>query len=316
LSDLHGPYRNIERDVLDGLTADRKQLPPKYFYDEEGSRLFEEITRLPEYYQTRTEEQLLRHIAADLARADGARSIVELGSGSSSKTRVLLDAHQEAGTLQTYVPVDVSPTILEATAGMLGADYPGLQISCLVHDFEAHLDLLPGAGPHLLVFLGGTIGNLDLAARSAFLTDVADVLAPEDCFLLGTDLIKDHGQLEAAYNDSAGVTADFNLNVLSVLNRELDADFDLVTFEHRAVYNEAEERIEMHLVSRKAQKVTIQSLGLEVSFASGESILTEISCKFTEESVRAMLSEAGLEMVGWFTDPNDWFGISLSRSQP
>jgi L-histidine N-alpha-methyltransferase len=314
LNDLHGPYRRLAEDVREGLSAERKTLPPKYFYDQRGSELFEQITRLPEYYQTRTEGRMLSEIADQLVRQTAPRSLVEIGSGSSSKTRIILDALQRAGMLDTYVPVDVSQSMLEETAVALEAEYDGLRVDGLVHDFEAHLDVLPGQGPHLLLFLGSTIGNLDAEASRRFLRNVAEVMAEGDHFLLGTDLVKDPALLEAAYNDAQGVTALFNKNVLAVLNRELGAKFDLDRFEHRSVYNEQESRIEMHLVSDRRQDVKIAGLGLTVPFEEGQTILTEISCKYTEEGVRGMLAEVGLELVQWITDPSRYFGLSLSRS--
>jgi L-histidine N-alpha-methyltransferase len=313
LNDLHGPYRRLAEDVREGLSAERKTLPPKYFYDQRGSDLFEQITRLPEYYQTRTESRLLTVIADQLVQQTAPRSLVEIGSGSSSKTRIILDALRRAGSLDTYVPVDVSRSMLEETARALEAEYQGLRVDGLVHDFEAHLDVLPGQGPHLLAFLGSTIGNLEAEASHRFLLNVAEVLEEEDHFLLGTDLVKDPAMLEAAYDDAQGVTALFNKNVLSVLNRQLGADFDLDRFAHRSVYNESESRIEMYLVSDCRQEVEVATLGLTVPFEDGEAMLTEISCKYTEAGVRRMLADAGLELVRWDTDPEQLFALSLSR---
>ncbi len=313
MNDLHGPYRRLAEDVREGLSAERKTLPPKYFYDQRGSDLFEQITRLPEYYQTRTESRLLTVIADQLVQQTAPRSLVEIGSGSSSKTRIILDALRRAGSLDTYVPVDVSRSMLEETARALEAEYQGLRVDGLVHDFEAHLDVLPGQGPHLLAFLGSTIGNLEAEASHRFLLNVAEVLEEEDHFLLGTDLVKDPAMLEAAYDDAQGVTALFNKNVLSVLNRQLGADFDLDRFAHRSVYNESESRIEMYLVSDCRQEVEVATLGLTVPFEDGEAMLTEISCKYTEAGVRRMLADAGLELVRWDTDPEQLFALSLSR---
>ncbi|MFO7768934.1 MAG: L-histidine N(alpha)-methyltransferase [bacterium] len=309
----YDPYRDLRRDVIEGLTAPRKRLPPKYFYDARGSELFVAITGLEEYYQTRTERSLLARIAEEVLETTGARSIVELGAGSSSKTRMLLETGRRQGRLEMFVPLDVSERILEETADELRRSYPGLEVEWQLHDFTEHLDVLPGVPPHLLVFLGSTIGNLRPAEAAEFLADVTGALGDEDHFLMGIDLVKDPEVLEAAYNDSRGVTAEFNKNVLRVLNRELDGDFDLDAFRHRAVWEPEEQRVEMHLVSTRDQSVRLEGIDLEVSFEEGEHILTEISRKFTRAGVEEMLARAGLETVRWYTDPKDWFALSLSR---
>ena len=310
---VHDPYRDLHQDVSEGLTAAQKRLLPKYFYDQRGSELFVAITGLEEYYQTRTERALLSRIAGEVLEATGARSIVELGAGSSRKTRILLEAGREHGHLEMFVSLDVSESILEETAHDLSRSYPGLEVAWRVHDFTDHLDVLPGREPHLLVFLGSTIGNLHPGPAAEFLADVAEALGSEDHFLLGTDLVKDRAVLEAAYNDSRGVTAEFNKNVLRVLNRELGGDFDLDAFRHRAVWEPEEQRIEMHLVSTRKQTVLLRAIDLEVPFEQGEHILTEISRKFTRPDVERMLAGAGLELTAWYTDPDDWFALSLSR---
>ena len=308
------PYSELRQDVLEGLTGPRKRLPPKYFYDGRGSELFVDITGLDAYYQTRTERALLEEIAEEVMTSTAARSIVELGAGSSRKTRVLLEAGRRQGDLEMFVPLDVSGSILEETARELRAAYPGLEVAWQLHDFTEHLDVLPGLSPHLLVFLGSTIGNLREGPAAAFLEDVCTALGTEDHFLLGTDLVKDPAVLEAAYNDQEGVTAEFNKNVLRVLNRELNADFDLDAFRHRAVWVPEEQQIEMHLVSERDQTVRLPLLDLEVPFVEGEHILTEISRKFTRAGVEEMLAAAGLEMTAWYTDPREWFALSLSRA--
>jgi L-histidine Nalpha-methyltransferase len=306
--------RTLAEDVLDGLTRPFKELPPKHFYDAFGSELFERICELPEYYPTRTERAILRSCAGAIASATGAAEVVELGAGYATKTRVLLDALTEAGTLARYVPVDVSEATVHACADQLVAEYPGLHVHGLVGDFERHLGHLPeAAGPRLVVFLGGTIGNFLPGARRRFLRDLRTSMAPGDHLLLGTDLVKDPAILERAYDDAAGVTAQFNLNVLRVVNRELGADFDLSAFEHVAFFDRDHEWIEMRLRARSRQTVRVEALGLTVRFARGEELRTEISAKFTAERLEADLRAAGLELSGWFSDPDDLFAVTLSR---
>jgi L-histidine Nalpha-methyltransferase len=302
----------MRADVRAGLSAEPKTLPPKYFYDARGSELFDEITRLPEYYPTRAEAAILELRAHDIARLSRAQTLVELGSGTSAKTRLLLRALTGAGTLHRFVPFDVDPVVLADAADVISAEYPDLEVEPVVGDFEKHIGVPRGAGPQLLAFLGSTIGNLEPAARERFLLDVSSVLQPGDTFLLGTDLVKDPGRLQRAYDDSAGVTAAFNRNVLAVLNRELGADFDLEAFDHLANWDAEHEWIEMRLRSVRAQVVTIDELGLRVPFAAGEELRTEISAKFRPERVREELARAGLRTIEFWTDPAGDFGLSLA----
>jgi len=307
----------MAEDVRAGLLAEPKELAPKYFYDERGSQLFEQITELDEYYPTRAERSILTARSAEIVAAAGApRSLVELGSGSAAKTRHLLDAMRDAGCLHTYVPVDISEEITHETAGLLVDEYPGLSIRGLVCDFEHHLERIPaGDGTRLIAFLGGTIGNLYPASRRDFLARLAGLMKPGDHLLLGTDLVKDSGRLEAAYDDAEGVTAEFNKNVLAVLNRELGADFDLDSFEHVARYDAAETRMDIRLRSLEEQTVRLEELDLSVDFAAGEEMRTEISTKFTGGALRNVYAEAGLELAGWFTDPAGDYALSLARAR-
>lgn len=302
----------LRRDVLDGLTASPKSLPPKWFYDSVGSDLFDQITRLPEYYPTRAEAQILRNRSADIAAASGADTLVELGSGTSEKTRMLLDALRDRGSLRRFIPFDVDASVLVAAGAALADEYPGLEIEAVCGDFEKHLDKIPRVGRRLVAFLGSTIGNLTAGPRAEFLSALSDTLQPGDSLLLGTDLVKDADRLVRAYDDSAGVTARFNRNVLAVVNRELDADFDLEKFEHVAVWNAADERIEMWLRATEAQRVHVRDLGLTVEFAAGEAMLTEVSCKFRRAGVEAELAAVGLRMTHWWTDAAGDFGLSLA----
>ncbi|HEX5762970.1 MAG TPA: L-histidine N(alpha)-methyltransferase [Solirubrobacterales bacterium] len=304
----------MERDVRAGLTAQPKELPPKYFYDERGSLLFEQITELPEYYPTRAERQILAERSTEIVAAAGHPStLVELGSGSAAKTRHLLSAMRSCGCLATYVPLDISTEITESTAEALLAEYPELAIHGLVCDFEHDLDRIPdGEGGRLVAFLGGTIGNLYPVARSGFLDRVGALLKPGDHLLLGTDLVKETPRLEAAYDDAAGVTAEFNKNVLAVLNRELGADFDLERFEHVARYDAAAARMDIGLRSLAEQTVRLPALDMAVRFAAGETMRTEISAKFTRPKLEQIYDEAGLTMVGWFTDPAEDYALSLA----
>ena len=302
----------MRADARAGLTASPKVLPPKWFYDEEGCRLFDEITRVPEYYPTRTERAILARHAADIAARTSADTLVELGSGTSEKTRLLLDALSAHGRLQRFVPFDVSEPTLRDAANAIELEYPGVDVHAVVGDFERHLDRLPKGGTRLVAFLGSTIGNLDPDGRARFYRSIAAGLAPDDALLLGTDLVKDPRRLEAAYDDSAGVTAAFNRNVLAVLNRELAADFAPERFAHIARWNPAEEWIEMRLRSQGAQTVRVQELDLRVEFADGEEMRTEISAKFRREGVEAELAAAGLAVAAWWTDPGGDFALSLS----
>ncbi|MEU6683207.1 L-histidine N(alpha)-methyltransferase [Streptomyces sp. NPDC046832] len=299
----------LRADVHRGLTGRPKSLPPKWFYDAHGSDLFEKITELEEYYPTRAEREILLARSGDIAAATRARTLVELGSGSSEKTRHLLDALTD---LHTYVPVDVSESALTQAGEALAAERPGLDVHALIADFTAELTLPDTPGPRLVAFLGGTVGNLLPAERAAFLTSVRALLAPGDALLLGTDLVKDEEVLVRAYDDGAGVTAAFNKNVLSVINRELGGDFDPGAFDHVALWNAEHEWIEMRLRSRRAQTVKVPALDLAVDFAAGEELRTEISAKFRQEGVRAELSAVGLELTHWWTDAPGRFALSLS----
>ena len=298
-------------DVRRGLTGTPKTLAPKYFYDGRGSALFEDITRLPEYYPTRAERSILAQRASEIAELTRARTLVELGSGSSEKTHLLLGALGDAGSLTSYVPVDVSADAIGWALPSLEETYPELDIQGVVADFERHLHLLPTDGPRLVAFLGGTVGNFEPAQRAAFLRAVGDTMAPGDALLLGTDLVKDPARLVAAYDDAAGVTADFDLNVLRVMNRSLDADFELDGFEHLAVWNAEDEWIEMRLRSLREQTVRLAALDLEVSFAEGEEMRTEISAKFRRERVVDELAAAGLSLRGFWTDDAGDYALSL-----
>jgi L-histidine Nalpha-methyltransferase len=327
---------SLRADALAGLTATPKSLPPKWFYDAQGSALFEKITELPEYYPTRAERSILSAVAADIARLSEARVLVELGSGSSEKTRLLLSALRDEGTLRAYVPVDVSESALVLAGDALAVDYPALAVHAVVSDFEEYLGLEPSAdagtappdtasgdtasagsgdavgGPRLVAFLGSTIGNMVPAERALFLRRVRSRLRPGDSFLLGTDLVKDPAVLVAAYDDSAGVTAAFNKNVLAVLNAELGADFDLDAFEHVARWDAGHEWIEMRLRSTADQQARVRDLGLVVPFAAGEEMRTEVSAKFRHAGVESELAAAGLALRSWWTDPAGQFGLSLS----
>ncbi|MEU9913832.1 L-histidine N(alpha)-methyltransferase [Streptomyces sp. NPDC051001] len=299
----------LRADVLRGLTRTPKTLPPKWFYDAHGSELFDRITELPEYYPTRAEREILVARAAEIAAASGARTLVELGSGSSEKTRYVIDALSD---LHTYVPVDVSESALTQAGHALIAERPGLNVHALIADFTAELTLPRTPGPRLVAFLGGTIGNLLPAERAEFFTSVRALLSPGDALLLGTDLVKDENVLVRAYDDAAGVTAAFNKNVLTVVDRELGADFDPGAFDHVALWDAENEWIEMRLRSRTAQTVKIPALDLAIDFAAGEELHTEVSAKFRKEGVRAELSAAGLELAHWWTDEQGRFALSLS----
>ena len=305
-------FEALCRDVRDGLLSSPKSLPPKWFYDSVGSDLFDQITRLPEYYPTRAEAQILRARSAEVASASDADTLVELGSGTSEKTRLLLDALRDRGSLRRFVPFDVDASILSATASAIQREYAGVEIKAVCGDFEEHLTEIPGGGRRLFVFLGSTIGNLTPGPRAEFLATLAAVMEPGDCLLLGTDLVKDTGRLVCAYDDAAGVTARFNRNVLAVINRELDADFDVDAYQHVARWNVEEERIEMWLRSDRRQRVRVGALELTVDFAAGEEMLTEVSCKFRPDGVGAELAGAGLRRVRWWTDDAGDFGLSLA----
>ncbi|MGW3956469.1 L-histidine N(alpha)-methyltransferase [Streptomyces sp. NPDC004752] len=302
----------LRADVRRGLTGSPKTLPPKWFYDARGSELFERITELPEYYPTRAEREILLARADEIAAATRARTLVELGSGSSEKTRHLIDA---LTGLRVYVPVDVSESALVQAGQALIDERPGLTVHALIADFTAGLTLPETPGPRLLAFLGGTIGNLLPAERAAFLASVRRLLSPGDALLLGTDLVKDERTLVRAYDDAAGVTAEFDKNVLAVVNRELGADFDPGAFDHVALWDAENEWIEMRLRSRTAQTVKVPVLDLAVHFAAGEELRTEVSAKFREDGVTAELAAAGLERAHWWTDAAGRFALSLSMAR-
>ena len=302
----------LQADARAGLTAMPKTLPPKWFYDERGSELFEKITRLDEYYPTRAERAILRSVAGEVAAQTRAATLVELGAGAADKTRLLLDALRKEGTLRSFVGVDVSEAALVVAAQRVLADYPGLRVTAVVSDFEEHLGLPDGGEPRLVAFLGGTIGNLIPGQRAEFFASLRARLGPADAFLLGTDLVKDPAVLVAAYDDAAGVTAAFNKNILSVLNSGLRADFDLDLFEHVALWDADQEWIEMRLASLADQTVHLPALGLAVDFAEGEEMRTEVSAKFRRSGVAAELAAAGFEMRSWWTDEQGRFGLSLS----
>ncbi|GAB3349320.1 L-histidine N(alpha)-methyltransferase [Amycolatopsis echigonensis] len=317
-ADLESHRRDVtaelRADVREGLTADQKWLPPKWFYDAEGSKLFEKITALPEYYPTRSEREVLARRAAEVAGQTGAHTLVELGSGSSEKTRLLLDALTAHGTLEAFVPMDVSESALAEAAAAITADYPKLEVRGVVGDFTQHLQLLPGTAPRVVAFLGGTIGNFLPGERAEFLRSVRDVLGEGEWLLLGTDLVKDPETLERAYDDAAGVTAAFNRNVLRVINAELGADFDPDEFDHVAHWDAEHEWIEMRLRARRRIEVRIPGADLIVPFAEGEHIRTEVSAKFRPDGVEAELNAAGFALERWWTDSQERFGVSLARS--
>lgn len=298
-----------------GLLATPKELSPRWFYDDAGSALFEEITRLEEYYPTRREREILLARAEELVAASGADSLVELGSGTSEKTRVLLDAFFAAGSLRRFCPFDVSEGTLREAAQSIAARYPGIEVHGVVGDFAQHLEALPREGRRMIAFLGGTIGNFKPEFCRRFLETLARGMNDGDTFLLGTDLLKDRARLHAAYNDAAGVTARFNKNVLAVLNRELGAAFDPDTFEHEARFDEEAQWIEMLLRSRIDQDIAIPALGTRVSFRAGEAMRTEVSTKFTKARVESLLASAGLSPVSWFTDAAGDFALSLWRKR-
>ncbi len=302
----------LRRDVAAGLSSTPKELPPKYFYDARGSELFDEITRVAEYYPTRCERSILEERAAEIAGLSGADTLVELGSGTSEKTRLLLDAFAGAGRLRRIVAFDVSEPTLRSAADTLAREYPQADVRAVVGDFEHHLGAIPTGGRRLVAFLGGTIGNLPPKQRSRFLSEVASLLAPGDGLLLGTDLVKDVGRLEAAYDDAGGVTAEFNRNVLHVVNRELGADFVPERFTHVARFDPDEEWIEMWLRSTGEQQVTVADLGLTVGYDDGEAMRTEISAKFRRRGVEAELGDADLALARWWTDGDGDFAVSLS----
>jgi L-histidine Nalpha-methyltransferase len=308
-----GPLSGMAADVRAGLTKPFKELSPRYFYDERGSELFEQITELPEYYPTRCERKILELHAPEIsAAAGGPATLIELGSGSATKTRVLLNAMRDAGCLEAYAPVDISEQITRDTSEAIAAEYE-ITVHGLVCDFERDLERIPLGGPRVIALLGGTIGNFEPAQRASFLARIANLLGDEDHFLLGTDLVKDRTTLEAAYNDSAGVTSEFNKNVLAVLNERLDCDFDLDAFEHVAFWDEENLWMDIRLRSLARQVVNIAALDMQVAFDRGEEMRTEISTKFARQGLAGIYAESRLEMAGWWTDPEGLYGLSLAR---
>ena len=305
----------MKAEVAEGLRRPLRQIPPKFFYDATGSRLFERITELPEYYLTRAERALLEQTAPGLAMRCGCSELLELGSGSSAKTRVLLDAMRQTGQLERYVPFDVSETILRETASHLREEYPDLSIHAVVGDFTRHLPLIPRSDRRLVAFLGSTIGNFEWNAAVALLRDVAGVLGSEGRFLLGTDLVKERSILEAAYNDSEGVTAEFNRNALRVLNAQLGADFAPEQYEHVAFFDAESSWVEMRLRSKRDQRVTIPEIEMVLDVTKGEEIRTEISCKYTRDGVERLLHASGLKMVEWIPDAEARFALSLAARE-
>jgi L-histidine N-alpha-methyltransferase len=303
----------VLREIREGLSSTPREISPRFFYDDRGSELFEEITTLPEYYQTRTEEAILVSIADELEDLTGAQELIELGSGAATKTRVLLDAMHHSGNLRRYIPFDVSEGIVRRVAEELLTEYPELEIHAVIGDFSTHLDAIPGGERRLCLFLGGTIGNFKPQEAAAFMDAVHGNLDPGDHLLIGTDLIKDRNRLHAAYNDSRGITAEFNRNCLRVLNDLTGGDFDPEAYAHRAFYNEAEHRIEMWLESLRAQHVRLPGIKMELDIAGGERLRTEISTKFDRPRVEAMLGAGGFELVRFWTDPEALFALSLAR---
>jgi L-histidine Nalpha-methyltransferase len=309
-----GPLSGMAADVRAGLTKPFKELSPRYFYDERGSELFEQITELPEYYPSRCERAILENHGAEIcAAAAGPATLIELGSGSAAKTRVLLDAMAEAGCLGAYAPVDISEEITRSTADAVAAEY-GIKVHGLVCDFERDLERVPLEGPRVIALLGGTIGNFEPQQRASFLARIANLLGPDDHFLLGTDLVKDRETLEAAYNDSAGVTAEFNKNALAVLNDRLGASFDLDTFEHVAFWDPENLWMDIRLRSLARQVIDFPALDLAVAFDRGEEMRTEISTKFARQGLQGIYAESRLELTDWWTDPEGLYALSLARA--
>ncbi len=306
-------HERMRDDAIAGLRAKEKSIPPVWFYDERGSQLFEEITRLPEYYPTRAERHLLERHALEIAELSKADTLVELGAGACDKTRVLLDGMVEAETLARYVPFDVSDEFLRGAASSLSEEYTSLQVHLVIGDFHRHLAEIPTDGRRMIAFLGGTIGNLDPKQRERFLFDLNCTMSSDDSLLIGTDLVKDTGRLVAAYDDAAGVTAEFNKNVLHVLNAQLGGDFDVDKFIHIARWNEEEQCIEMRLSALEAVSVNLKAADLHVEFAPGEEILTEISSKFTPERVAGELTAAGFVVEGTWGAEEGEFLLTLAH---
>jgi L-histidine Nalpha-methyltransferase len=313
VGDGEGAERRLADDVLDGLTRPFKEIPPKHFYDSRGSELFEHICRLPEYYPTRTEMAILEASAPAIVDAAAPVELVELGSGATAKARLLLDAMGDDA--RRYVPVDVSERMVREAAVALVDDYEGMEIHGVVGDVQRHLDRVPAPAPgepRLVALLGGTIGNFPPGTRRSLLRDTAALLGPGDHFLLGTDLVKDPAIIEAAYDDAQGITAEFNRNVLHVMNRELEANFDPDAFDHVAFFDRRREWVEMRLRAQRPMTVRVADLDLQLEFAAGEELRTEISAKFTRERLERDYAAAGLELRGWYTDPEELFAVTLA----
>jgi L-histidine N-alpha-methyltransferase len=311
---LRAGESSLADDVLDGLTRPFKDLPPKHFYDRAGAELFDRICDLPEYYPTRAERAILSERSGDIAGLTGAAELVELGSGTAAKSRLLLSALGHAGTLRRYVPVDVTEAMIRDSGAALAAEYPGLEVHGIVGYFERHLGHLPApVGPRIVAMLGGTIGNFSPGSRRRFLRGIGRLLGRDGALLLGVDLVKDPARIEAAYDDSAGVTAAFNRNVLRVVNRELDADFEPERFDHVAFFDREHEWIEMRLRAQRRMTVHVRALGLTVEFAPREELRTEISAKFTRTRLAQDLAAARLEPIELFVDPDALFGLALAR---
>jgi L-histidine Nalpha-methyltransferase len=311
--DPHWAADTLVDDVRRGLGSQPRSLPPKWLYDDVGSELFEQITRLPEYYPTERERSILAEHADEIVATTGATTLVELGSGTSDKTRILLDHFTTAGALTRFVPVDVSEETLRAAAAQLAEKYPSLQVEALVGDFTLHLGHLPQGGRRMVAFLGGTIGNLYVEERAAFLGALADSLEPGDWLLLGTDLVKSADRLIAAYDDPGGITARFVKNCLHVLNDRLDADFDLEAFTYVPFWDPRMERMDLRLRAEMPQHVSIPGAGISLDLASGEEIRVEISTKFRREGIAAELTAAGFEVERTLTDGEAEFALTLAR---
>lgn len=304
--------QQLREDALAGLTADPKTIPCKYLYDERGSQLFEEITDVPEYYPTRAETRILELYSDEILERADPEELVEIGSGASKKTRLLIEAMHRRGVTR-YAPFDVSVDALEGAVDELTNDYEWLEVDGFVGDFGEDLGGLPRRGRRLLAFLGSTIGNFEVGERMAFLRKVRSILTEGDSFLLGVDLVKDPAVIEAAYNDSRGVTARFTTNLINVLNRELDGNLPIEQFEHVATYSEARQRMEIRLRARRPVQARLEDVNLDVSFQEGEELHAEISCKFTKESIAKSLADAGFRLDSWRTDPQQLFGLALAR---
>jgi L-histidine N-alpha-methyltransferase len=311
--DRHGVEADLAETVRVGLTSEPKELPPKLFYDARGSELFDRITAQPEYYPARAERAILNRYSPEIVEESGAEELVELGSGVASKTRALLYAMAGAGTLDRYVPFDIDDSVVEACAEELHRILPGMDVHGVVGDFGRDLEHLPRGEHRLIAFLGGTVGNLYPDERTAFLARVREQMGPSDRLLLGMDFVKDTAVLEAAYNDAAGVTAEFNLNLLHAINEQLGADFDVEAFEHVAFFDPEQSWVEMRLRSLRAQHVSVA--GIEAAFAAGEEMRTEISCKFRRPEIEAALGAADLTLRKLFTDDDGLFSLALAAPE-